>query len=293
MELGAAADALCRSIREQRAPLFDAIVVLGGGVPLGPREQLPFVANRCDAAAAVRAAHPEGKHPVILCLSAGTACTAQLLSASGLPVYESTASAARLLDHWQVPAEAVFVETASYDTIGNAFFARTTHTDIAGWRNLLVVTSEFHMTRTKAIFDWIFRLDAASCGTPYRLDYLATPDVSLDSAAIAARAEHEKRSAENVRSNLAPANPSLRHVHVFLTSKHDCYTAARLVERASAPPPELDSAFLKSYGARQQSASLKGNKGQVASAGTTAAAAAAGFAVGLLVAWCLSHRSRI
>ena len=36
---------------------FDALLVLGGGVPPSPDEQLPFVANRCDAALAVRHAH--------------------------------------------------------------------------------------------------------------------------------------------------------------------------------------------------------------------------------------------
>ena len=35
------------------------------------------------------------------------------------------------------------------DTIGNAYFLRATHTDPAGWRNLVVITNEFHMPRTR------------------------------------------------------------------------------------------------------------------------------------------------
>ena len=73
---------------------------------------------------------------------------------------------------YPAPADRVFVETTSYDTISNAFFTRTTMTDIhatnvdnardgemkteKSWRNILVVTNEFHIHRTKAIFDWIF-----------------------------------------------------------------------------------------------------------------------------------------
>jgi hypothetical protein len=74
---------------------FDAVLVLGGGAPPGPNQQLPFVENRCAAAAAVRAAHFNLKTPapVVLCLSAGTAHCPQLLSPAGLPIWEATVSA--------------------------------------------------------------------------------------------------------------------------------------------------------------------------------------------------------
>ena len=54
-------------------------------------------------------------------------------------------------------------ENWSLDTIANAFFLRTIHTDPAGWtrleevledvyRRLLVINNEFHMPRTEEIF---------------------------------------------------------------------------------------------------------------------------------------------
>ena len=61
----------------------------------------------------------------------------------------ATASAAELIDAG-VDERDVFVETTSFDTIGNAFFARTDHCSLAGWKRLLVITSEFHMDRTRA-----------------------------------------------------------------------------------------------------------------------------------------------
>ena len=94
--------------------------------------------------------------PKVLCLSAGTAHAPQLLSPSGLPVWEATASAAHCLRGnaslglpGVAPPTDVLVETTSYDTIGNAYFARVGHTDVAGWRRLLVITSDFHMERSK------------------------------------------------------------------------------------------------------------------------------------------------
>jgi len=63
----------------------------------------------------------------------------------------------------------------SYDTIGNALFTRQMHTDVMNWRRLLILTSKFHMKRSKAIFDWVFSLDPPS--TPYQLSFYGTLDV--------------------------------------------------------------------------------------------------------------------
>jgi len=231
------------SIDAAKAQQFDAILVLGGGVPLAPRKQLPFVAARCQAAAAVwRAAATK---PKILCLSAGTAHCPQLLDARGSVVFEATASAAELIDAG-VDERDVFVETTSFDTIGNAFFARTDHCSLAGWKRLLIITSEFHMARSKAIFDWVF---GATPHEGFELTFLATPDESLKPDAVAARAERETKSAINVREKLAPTYTTLSGVREFLVTKHDLYAARGLVARGSRRPATAsDALLLASYG---------------------------------------------
>lgn len=131
---------------------LDAVLVLGGGVPPSLEYPLPFVQKRCDDAAAVvhrhrsltnslRTAKNTHSSLPVLCLSAGTVHGRQLLSADGLPVWESTSCAAYLQVHHAI-TEHVYVETTSYDTISNAFFARVSHTDITGWKKLLIITSE-------------------------------------------------------------------------------------------------------------------------------------------------------
>ena len=98
---------------------FDCILVLGGGVPTGPSTCLPFVANRCDAAVKVRAAHAAcgaATLPPLLCLSAGTAHAPQLLSPAGLPVWEATVSAAHCLALVGVLYFSSFVLHLSVDT---------------------------------------------------------------------------------------------------------------------------------------------------------------------------------
>jgi len=149
---------------------LDAILVLGGGVPTSIDAPPVYVQRRCDDAAQVvqrsrelgsstttvqslsggdggagttsrkRFQRHRKRDLPILCLSAGTKHLPQLVSVDGLPVWESTACAAYLDKKHHI--RHVYVETTSYDTIGNAFFARTSHTDVAGWRNLLIVTNE-------------------------------------------------------------------------------------------------------------------------------------------------------
>ena len=179
----------------------------------------------------IRNASQDRKLP-ILCLSAGTAHVPQLVGSNGLPIWESTSCAAYLKEHHHLH-DHVYVETTSFDTIGNAFYARTTHTAMNGWRHLLVITNEFHMDRTMAIFDWIFlQVKDPPKTARYHLYYLASPNVGLSPEAIQARQEKETASMNTVRTILAPRYKTMAEVYQFLTQEHSMYTASKLVERA-------------------------------------------------------------
>ena len=235
------------SFDEAKLLRVDAILVLGGGAPPAPDAQLPFVAARCKAAAALWKA--AAKKPKILTLSAGTAHVPQLLDARGSVVFEATASAAVIINEGVSP-EDVFVETTSFDTIGNAFYSRNDHCSLAGWRRLLVITSEFHLARTKAIFDWVYGAAGAEPSGAYELSYLGTADTGLTPAEVTARKAREDVSTRNVVSSHAPGHQKLSTVREFLTTRHDLYSAKGLVARAArrAGGGEAAAAWAASYG---------------------------------------------
>lgn len=132
---------------------LELILILGGGSPSSLESPPLYVQRRCDDAASIVRRRQETNQQIkgrtddtipILCLSAGTAHAPQLMGADGVPIWESTASAAYLMKEHSnlIHSRNVYVETTSYDTIGNAYFTRTSHTDINGWRNILIITSE-------------------------------------------------------------------------------------------------------------------------------------------------------
>lgn len=198
------------------SPQYDAIVIPGGGLTAGGGVPL-WVQRRLDRAIEIR------KDEYIIALSAGTTHKAPPKNKDGFPVFESVAAGEYLVKKG-IDAGCILLETCSYDTIGNAYFSRMIHTAPLGLRKLLVITSGFHMPRTRAIFEWVYGLSGGLGDGPYELDFEATPDDGLDAAALAARKEREQKSLENV-TRLRDSMKTFEEFHRWLFTEHDAYAA--------------------------------------------------------------------
>lgn len=263
---------------------IDAIFILGGGPPKYAHtvtnhrldggdstvtlEVVPYVRSRLAIAHRVYQCHrqthadhtreetdnvrvvhqmPSASSPSFLTLSAGTAHTPQLNNANGLPVWESFASAHQLHAAWHVPKDRIYLETVSYDTIGNAYFARVLHADPWEWRKIVVVSSRFHMQRSKVIFDWVFSLPytssvpSSSASSPYSsssayaLTYIGAPDTGLDTDSLIARRDKERKSSDFVADTLSKRISSLQELHHWLTTEHSMYAFGRMDDAFSVP----------------------------------------------------------
>lgn len=200
--------------------VYDAVIVPGGGLS-SSNELPPWVKCRFEKAKAMRG------DATVITLSAGTPHKPLPMDVDGFPVFESVVAAEWLVEQG-VPENKILTDTFSYDTIGNAFFARLMHVMPTGFRNLLVITNEFHLPRTQAIFEWIFSLDG---GTPeYSLDYLAVADAGMDKDALNARKQKEERSLLGVQEQ-ARKLTTLADVHRWLFTRHDVYSAMGRPER--------------------------------------------------------------
>lgn len=219
------------------------IVILGGGVtpeggaPLHTQERIK-VALEVDKEASGKA--------VFITLSGGTPHKPNPVDKRGFPVWESTAAAKALLAAG-IPSERVLEESFSLDTVGNAYFLRAVHTDPAQLRRLVVVTNDWHMPRTRAIFDHVFSLPAVLGGPApkYDIQYRAALAGVEDERLLALRVEKEGRALTEFSSDVAPFLRSVQEMHGWVFLQHGAYHTARLQKPVenSALPSEL----LKTY----------------------------------------------
>lgn len=137
----------------------------------------------------------------------------------------------------------MYIETSSYDTIGNAFFARTVFTDVRDWRRVLVVTSRWHMDRTKQIFDWVFSAPSKSEATQaklghkemysYHMRYLMAKDSGMDEHEISDRASKEVGRMQRNREHMQKYK-SLCQISSFLNEEHGMYNIGKIMRTTVA-----------------------------------------------------------
>lgn len=195
---------------------YDAVVIPGGG--LTPDGELPlWVKVRFEKALEIRE-----RVKYFLLLSGGTVHKPPPTDHRGFPVFESRAGAHYLLEREVDPAN-ILTEISSYDTIGNAFFSRVIHAQPAGLRNLLIITSQFHLPRVQTVFRWIYQLKPLPY--PYRLEFLGTPNSGLEKEPLRLRKQRESASLANLKS-ISAAITTLPQLHNWIFSEHRAYNCS-------------------------------------------------------------------
>lgn len=210
--------------------IFDSILIPGGGL-LNDGSLPPWTIARLEQALKYK-----DQCRWFILLSGGTVHKPPPTNKVGYPLFESR-ELAKLLTGAGISSDRILTEISSYDTIGNAHFGRMLFTDPLKLRKLLIITSEFHMPRTKAIFDWVFHLPPSSLD--YQLVFESTPDTGLSSQALAARILKEKKSLSNLKNTMKKIT-TLDGFLVWLYSEHTAYALNKT-------PKPLSDDELRSY----------------------------------------------
>lgn len=202
---------------------YDAILVPGGGIK--EKYQLPpWVQSRFDRALEIH------QNQYIIALSAGTTHKPPPLDNDGFPIFESVVGANYLIKKGVDP-QFILCETASYDTIGNAYFSRVFHVDPRAFKHLLIITSASHIPRTKAIFQWVYGLKSPFGQNDYKLAFEEVPDRGMDEKLLQLRIQKEKKGLENVL-RLQEKIRTFEDFHQWLFTEHGAYSASVPPERA-------------------------------------------------------------
>lgn len=209
-----------RSVEEAMESSYDAVIIPGGGLEPGTDSPQPWVRARLDAALKLSSATK-----YFVALSRGTTHRPPPLDTRGFPILESAASAKYLVDNGGIDPTRILLDAWSLDTIGNIFFARNMICQPMQLYKCCVITSAFHMPRTRAIFEWVFSLGSES----FDIDYCVTPDVGLDEAMSSARLEKERQSLVTLQEKTIPRIQTLGELSRFLFQEHAAYNANAVV----------------------------------------------------------------
>lgn len=217
--------------RRQTVPVDESLIVVPGGGLTLDGNPTPWVRRRLEEAARIyHERRKAGEACRVVTLSLGTPHKPMPVDPkSHFQVMEAEASARCLIREFGLNPEHVFEENWSLDTVGNAYMLRAGHTDPAGWNRLVVVNNEFHMQRTRLIFEKVFALEPQPTSAPYLLDFVEVPNQGLEGEVLAARKAREAKSAAGFVDSVREIT-SMRQMHEFVFSKHMAYASKRLVK---------------------------------------------------------------
>jgi hypothetical protein len=217
--------------------MYDCIVIPGGGVDSNGSPSA-WVSARLD-----RAIEMASLTSYFLVLSRGTTHRPPLLDKHSFPIDEASASAAYLIER-NIPSHKILIENWSLDTIGNAYFARQCILEPMELYRLAIITNDFHMNRTKLIFDWVFSLTNSikdRC-EKYQIVYFTVNNQDMTDEQLIARIDKERLACEDVKLKIQKIT-NLSQMGQFMFIEHGAYKAKNLHSRRS----QLDSLTASTY----------------------------------------------
>lgn len=189
------------------------IFILAGGLTdTGNNNQ--WVIERLDKAIELDICN----NSLFYCIGGGTYHKPPLLDINKYTIHESTTSAKYLINN-NIPANRIYTEWSSYDTIGNGFFSFLNFIIPLKLKSIYIITSVFHMERTKLIFDFFNKLFDAKI----IIKYIETKN-NMDFELLSIRSQREKNSYINFTDTIKSIN-TLSDFYIWFYNDHSAYNA--------------------------------------------------------------------
>ena len=177
----------------------------------------------------------------IICLGGGTYHKPPIINRRGFVIHESSACVNYLKEIGKIDSKYIYKEWASYDTIGNVYFSLVNHIKLMGIKNIMIITSDFHMPRVKLLFRWLYFFD-----DEYNLYFHQSSDKGLEYL-VDERIEREMESILNIKNNLMTNIKNLHEFHKWFYTEHNAYSSADKNIEIESDYKIINENILKTY----------------------------------------------
>lgn len=213
------------NVKQPKKEIFtldiQGIIVLAGGIN-NKGFCHPWVIRRLNLAYNI---HKSTGKP-IFCLGGGSYHIPPILNKNGFTIHEST-SCSEYLISLGVEPHMIYKEWSSYDTIANGYFGFVNHILPLQLKSIVVITSEFHMARSKVIFDWMKNI----FDNTINIKYLSVSDKFLDEEIINLRQKREETSKKNLIQNVICKINDINSFHRWFYTEHGAYKSNSEIDR--------------------------------------------------------------
>ncbi len=203
---------------------YDAIIILSGGIR-SETTVPPWVQERLNAAIELK-----NQARYIITTSAATPHLALPLDSNKQPLYDARVMNNILIKSGINPNK-ILTESFSLDTVGNAIFTKLLITNPLKLKNLLIITSKFHMPRSKVLFQKIFNLEEDNNQTTqskYYLEFLSTDNTNMPEDQLKARTNKENRRIKQFQEETKNLS-TIKQFQEWLLTVHGAYKSKQKV----------------------------------------------------------------
>ncbi len=195
----------------------NVILVLGGGININGLNKRSK--ERLDKALEVYK-----ETDLVLISSRYGFYTAPPISEKGFPIDDAYVEADYLVSKG-VKKESILIENNALDTVGNMYFSRVNHLSWMDFDKITVVTSKFHMQRSKILFDWIMSLTPVM-DSKFEVEFVAAEDSDEDGELQRLIASEEKKIISLAKH--MEGITTMKEFHQWFYSIHDAYAYPRV-----------------------------------------------------------------
>lgn len=195
----------------------DYIVVLAGGLQENGKVH-SFVQSRLDKAIEIYVDIRSKKQCKIIVMGGGTYHKPPFLNRDKYVVHEST-SCAHYLYCKGIPPQDIYREWSSYDTIANGFYCFLNYILPLEIKHCILITSEFHIERSKSIFEFFNCL----CGNYCFFEYITVNNNGISSSILEERVKREKRSCIQFQKTIKNCIKNWKDFTLWFYTHHDAY----------------------------------------------------------------------